>query len=81
MIKQLFLGICLFMIIINSGFAQLQAKDSTAAVLGRELLTILNSGDKTTQLNFITRNLDEGALNKRGASDWLKDFTYLYDHT
>ena len=47
-------------------------KDSTTLRLGMELLHAINSGDRSAQLNFISKNLDAGALQQKPASDRLK---------
>ena len=55
--------------------------DSTAYRLGIELVGALNSGDKARQLDFITVNLDAGALKKKPASDWVAALSFLYEKT
>ena len=56
-------------------------KDSTTLRLGMELLRAFNSGDRSAQLDFISKNLDAGALQQKPASDRLKMLVSLYDKT
>jgi CubicO group peptidase (beta-lactamase class C family) len=56
-------------------------KDSVAFRLGMELLDALNSGDKSSQLDYLTKNLDADALQKTPAADRLNMLVSLYDKT
>ncbi len=62
------------------GYAQ-PGKDSTVRKLGMELMDAINTGDKSAQLNFITATVDADGLQKRPATDRLKELVYLYDNT
>jgi CubicO group peptidase (beta-lactamase class C family) len=70
----------LLTIVSRSCFAQ-PGDDAAARRLGIELVDVLNSGDKTKALDFITANLDADALKKRPADSWGKELSFLYEKT